>query len=107
MKKQNTLIVITFLIAVFFMGKYIWEVWPRYGIKESILTNSEGFKVYCYIEPHWDAGNCYTETSWFQKQTFNNNEIVSGGVLEERMKNVVQFFCEGNTCYIKEKVRIN
>ena len=85
---QEKLVLITFLIAVFFLGQYLWERIPRYKWQERIDT-------YDKIE---------------------NDKV--GRIVYERRGNVIYGvneskydYCEDYgeivVCYIKEKVRIN
>ena len=93
---QGKLVIITFLIAVFLLGQYIWEKIPRYKIKESVGT------YHCY-----ESSN-KLRCGIVQKPK-TNNEVVAIGV---DYREVDYYFClegEGGhirTCYIKEKVRI-
>ena len=75
-KTYKNLIIITFLIAAFFMARWVWNAWPRYEWQEKIIEKRCSMDSIC-----WGLGG---ESDCFQQE----NE---GGEV---------------FCYIKEKVRI-
>lgn len=104
-EKQNALIVITFLIAVFLLGQWLWDNVPRYEYKKSIET-SNPFSSKCY---YGDFYECYC--GWVSFEQLDSVEIDCDD--ERAVKNWVGddcFFIEENkvdkkVCYIKEKIR--
>jgi hypothetical protein len=92
-EKQNKLIVITFLIAIFFLGEWIYRKIPRYKIEEMIVNDAVCINIRkeeCAIEYEGDLF------------------LVEDFFCVPRLKQVQgKYFAEGETCYIKRKVRIN
>ena len=96
-KTQNTLIVITFLIACFFMGQWLWDNIPRYETQERIefckgeykdCINEECTRYYSHTCSHW------------ARYKLENAVFCQYDESDVALRN-------NATCYIKEKVRIN
>ena len=57
-KIYKLLIVLTFLIGLFFLGKYAWAKIPKYEWQERMVVHERefSFKDWC-----WDGENCYCQ----------------------------------------------
>lgn len=93
-KLQTTLIVITFLVAIFFFGKWINDVRPRYEwqerIEHQVFPENKWFNcIYEYTKKY-----CFcTETLIIEKPyIFWGEELVD--------------YSYERDCYIKEKVKL-
>jgi hypothetical protein len=104
-KAYKILIVCTFLIGLFFLGKYIWVKIPRYEWQKRIWI-AEGniwpmsgvFDKNCYCQ-EVEIKDC--EYNW-TKTEYTGDSIIFHEAKELCTKPITKIIC-----YIKEKVRIN
>ncbi len=89
-KSQNKLIVITFLIAIFFLGQWIWNNMPMYETQERIEFCKRVYKE--YIDGEDGAYYSHTCLYWARYE-------VEDAVYCQQDRDEV-------TCYVKEEVRI-
>ena len=96
---KTTCIVITTLIAVFFFGKWVNEVRPRYEWKESIdkVLIQRGNAVFFHRT---------SEYIYCEKDDFNNIETCMAQTQEDIDNNNLKL-CIYRVCYKKEKIRTN
>ena|SRR3990167_5672296 len=92
--QYKTLIVLTFLIGVFFLTKYIYQAWPRYDLKESLyqdywdLTSDRGFCQHIVIDP---CKNISIFVGWTRAGKKECEKMATTTI---------------NICYVREKIRI-
>lgn len=117
MKLYHLLILITFLIAVFFLGKYIYEVWPRYELIEEISISDDSF--FNDIECSWDWDDkykeCYCEGKTIIELEYElisreeYNELPEDkrhiGYFTDDYYKITETKIQKEICYTKEKVR--
>ncbi len=94
-KTQNTLIIITFLIAVFFMGQWLWDNVPRYKTQERIEF-CNGASKECLNE---DCSNYSSYSCGYWARYKLENVVLCQRDEGENEYNIA--------CYIKEKIRTN
>lgn len=90
-KRNTIMITITFLIALFFLGRWVWSVIPHYKTEEFIAENYHCADLIggdeCFHLVYDEYGFLSLFPMWFE---------------------VKDYFCEeDDTCYIKRKVKIN
>ena len=95
--KPSKLVIITFLIALFFLGYWVYDKWPRWEIREHLLIATPD---------DYSSADCITSIEdGCSTASFNWNYYPdTKGIVGE----VVQKYCEYPMgyarCYIKEKV---
>ncbi len=91
-QQQNTLIVITFLIAVFFLGQWLWNNIPMYETQERIEFCKREYKE--YLDEEGDGNAYYLRTCLY----WAKYEVEDAVYCQQDREKV--------TCYVKERVRI-
>lgn len=101
-KTYKVLIISTFIISVFSLGKYFYKVWPRYEIRESIInSNVSIYDLSTCVLMSLDKQNlsCFCEKT--QKIAEPKVPLKKGEIYISQITGYTE------TCYIKEKIKIN
>ena len=110
---NKTLIILTFLIASFFFGKWVYQVWPRYEIKtewikvevgDSVKIPTSTIEYLCSDEIDVDY-NAYNNSKYFYNGCYNySHEVKENGDFVYRCDDIDASI---GHCLIKTKVKIN
>lgn len=110
-KLDTTLLIITTVIAIFFFGKWINEVRPRYEFKETLTTTNRLY--YNTYEHDYGEEFCQdVEYSYLQSETVEVEEDCLGDISIMYSDDGLEKYCTNeqkgkiNVCYKKEKIRI-